>query len=65
MFEWVIIQRDTPPDPCKSRSRRIPIPRTYFSNVEAGRDFVNRSARLSHDDGVYFTRSLGNPKRKV
>lgn len=43
------VQGDTPPDSCKSRSRRIPIPWTYFRNVEFGRDLINKSARFSHD----------------
>jgi hypothetical protein len=37
------------PEACKSLSRLIPIPLTNFSNEEAGRDLVKRSARLSQD----------------
>jgi hypothetical protein len=33
----------------QSWSRRIPIPWKYFWNMKVGRDFVNRSARLSYD----------------
>jgi hypothetical protein len=41
--------RISPPDSCKHLSLLIPIPSTHFWNVEYGRDFVNRSARLSQD----------------
>ena len=44
-----LLQEDAPPDPCKSLSRRIPIPLTHLRNVEYDRDLVNKSARLSHD----------------
>ena len=39
----------TPPETCKSLSRLIPIPKMYFWNNDVAKDFVNKSARLSHD----------------
>ena len=39
----------TPPGTCKTLSHLIPIPKTYFWNNNVGKDFVNKSAKLSHD----------------
>jgi hypothetical protein len=44
-----ISRRISPPDSCNHLSLLIPTTLTYFRNVEHGRDFVNRSARLSQD----------------
>ena len=43
------IQDSSPPELCNSLSRLMPIPRTHLLKLEAGRDFVNKSARFSHD----------------
>ena len=48
-LKHVIFYRGSPPDSCKSLSLFIPMPSTHLRNAEYGRDFVNKSARLSHD----------------
>ena len=45
----MLYQEFTPPDTCKSLSRLIPISKIYFWNNDVGKDFMNKSARLSHD----------------
>ena len=49
MILGIKYQEFTPPEPYKSLSRLIPIPKMYFWNNDVGKDFVNKSARLSHD----------------
>jgi hypothetical protein len=56
IFSWylwekyeILIQRESPLEPCKFLSLRIPMPFTHLSNVPRGKDFVNKSAKLSHD----------------
>ena len=39
----------SPPEPCNSLSRIMPIPQTHLWKLEVGRHFVNKSARFSHD----------------
>jgi hypothetical protein len=39
----------SPPEICNSLSLIIPSPRTHLSKDDAGSDFVNISARFSHD----------------
>ena len=45
MFEQVIIQEKTPPEPCNSQSHWIPIP----WNMDVGMDLVNESAKWLQD----------------
>jgi hypothetical protein len=42
----ILIQRESPPEPCKSFSLRMPMPFTHLSNVDRGKYFVNKSATL-------------------
>jgi hypothetical protein len=44
----ILIQRESPPEPCKSLSLRIPMPFTHLLNVARGKDFINKSVKLSH-----------------
>jgi hypothetical protein len=49
MFETSYILEGLSPDSCKSLSLLIPMPSIHLQDAEYGRDFVNKSARLSHD----------------
>ena len=43
--DYILI--DCPPDSCKSLSLLIPMPSMHLRNAVYGRDFVNKSAKLS------------------
>lgn len=49
IIKGLYFQEISPLELYKTRSCLIPIPWMHFWNVEFGKDFVNRSARLSHD----------------
>ena len=49
MILGIKYQEFTPPKPCKYLSRLVPIPKMYFWNNDVGKDFMKKSARLSHD----------------
>ena len=46
IFEYVIISRESPPEPCKNQSPCIPIPQLHFENVAAGNDFCERNSEI-------------------
>jgi hypothetical protein len=45
----ILLRENLHPEPCKILSIHIPLHLTYLSNVAKGKDFVNKSAKLSHD----------------
>jgi hypothetical protein len=45
----ILIQRESPPEPYKSLNLCIPMTFTHLSNVAGGKDFINKSVKLSHD----------------
>jgi hypothetical protein len=45
----ILIQRESPHEPYKSLSFRVPMYFTYLLNMTRGKDFINKSVKLSHD----------------
>jgi hypothetical protein len=45
----ILLRENLPPELYKSLSLRISMPFTHLSNVASGKDFVNKSDKLSHD----------------
>jgi hypothetical protein len=45
----ILIQRESPPEPYKSFSLCIPMSLTHLSHVAKGKDFINKSVKVSHD----------------
>jgi hypothetical protein len=42
--QWELVQRISPPKPCKSLSLHIPMLLTHLSNMTKRRDLIKRSA---------------------
>jgi hypothetical protein len=45
----ILVQRESLTEPCKSLTLHIPMYFTHLSNVARSSDFVNKSAKLSHN----------------
>jgi hypothetical protein len=45
----ILIQRESPLEPYKSFSLHILMSFTHLLNVVRGKDFINKSAKLSHN----------------